>query len=149
MAKIDQELRHEFPNNKVRLIANLLFSTSWFKNKHQELLKPYQLSATQLNVLSILRGNGDWMTMGSVKERMVEKSPNVTRMMDKILKKGWVERKRSEEDRRVVFVRISKDGVALLVEINEKLKAAKVEDMLNLTDEEAGLISELLDKMRS
>lgn len=148
MASIDQEIKHNFENNKQRLIANLHFSTSWFKNLFLEQLKPFNISSSQLNMLRILRGTGDWMTMGSIKERMVEKSPNVTRGMDKILKKGYVERKRSETDRRVVYVRISQVGLDFLKEMDEKFENFSVEEWLNLSDEEAGLVSTLLDKMR-
>ena len=123
MAPIDQEIKHKFENNKHRLVVNLMFSSSWFKNFYLDFLKPYNISGPQMNILRILRGDGGWMTMGQIKERMVERSSNVTRMMDKILKKGFVERKRCDEDRRVVYVQITEQGLDLLKEIDEDEKA--------------------------
>lgn len=149
MTKIDQEIRHTFENDKQRFIANLVFSASWFKNKLGEFLKPFNLSLQQLNILRILKGADDWVTMSDVKDRMVEKAPNTTRLVDKMLQKELIERKRSDKDRRIVFVRISKKGKELLEEINDKQDEFNAEEIINLTEDEAKQASDLLEKMRS
>lgn len=149
MGSIDQEINHQFGDDKQRLIANLLFSAAWFKNLYHEFLKPFNLSAQQLNILRILKGADDWLTMSTVKERMVEKAPNTTRLVDKILQKEFIERKRSEADRRIVHIRISSKGKQLLEEIDAMQHEFDYKSIIKLTDEEAKQISDLLEKMRS
>jgi DNA-binding MarR family transcriptional regulator len=83
-----------------------------------------------------------------VKDRMIEKSPNTTRLMDKLIEKGLIERIRCDKDRRVVYVQISTSGLHLLTEID---KNSDINTMINagLTDDEANILSNLLDKVRS
>ena len=69
----------QFANDKQRFISNLVFTSSWFQNKVARWLKPFDLSLQQLNVLRILNGAGDWLTMTDIKARMVDKTPNTTR----------------------------------------------------------------------
>ena len=83
---------------------------------------------------------------------MVEKSPNTTRLMDKLLEKELILRERCEEDRRIVYVEISKKGLKLLSQIDNALcDEDKNIEMVpgSLSDEEADLLSNLLDKIRS
>ena len=76
---------------------------------------------------------------------MIERSPNATRFMDKLCDKHLINRIRCEHDRRVVFVEITEEGLKLLTIID---KEGKLKFMNNLTDEEANLLSDLLDKIR-
>ena len=87
------------------------------------------------------------ISVNLVKERMVEKSPNTTRLMDKLIDKGLIERQRCKDDRRVVYIEISKKGLKLLEEIDKGLEKF---DFLpkTLTSKEAEQLSELLDKLR-
>ena len=148
MAKIDQDLQHNFQNNKQRFIANLIYTSNWFQNEVVTYLKPYEISFQQFNILRILRGSGEWMTMNDVKTLMIEKSPNTTRLVDKLIKKGFVERERSEKDRRVVFVMITDKGKELLKTIDDN-PGTYLEFMDKMTDEEAKLVSEILERIRS
>jgi len=148
MAKIDDELKSKFDNDKHRFIANLVFTAGWVKNKHVEVFKPFGLSSAQFNILRILRGANDWLPMSQVKERMVERSPNATRLADKILAKELLERKRSDQDRRVVYVRITQKGLDILDLVDEKLKELDFDFFNNFTNKEARKISKFLDKIR-
>jgi DNA-binding MarR family transcriptional regulator len=85
--------------------------------------------------------------VNTVKERMLEKSPNTTRLMDKLIEKELIDRVRCNEDRRVVYVKISEKGLALLAEIDEQFKDNSI-IQLNISDEDAQHLSELLDKVR-
>ena len=92
------------------------------------------------------------ISVNTIKERMVEKSPNTTRLMDKLLEKELIVRERCEEDRRIVYVEISKKGLKLLSQIDNALcDEDKNIEMVpgSLSDEEADLLSNLLDKIRS
>lgn len=147
MAKIDIEIKGKFENNKHRFIANLVFTSNWFRNLVGEHLKPYNISFQQLNILRILRGAEDWMSMNDLKDLMIEKSPNATRLADKLIVKGFIERKRSEADRRVVYLAITDKGVELLETINN-ISGNYMEFMSRITEEEAKLVSDILDKVR-
>jgi DNA-binding MarR family transcriptional regulator len=108
----------------------------------------YGLSMAQFNILRILRGAKSAINVQTVKERMIEKSPNTTRLMDKLIEKELIERTRCTKDRRVVYVEISKHGLAILKAIDDN------SDILNmiqvgLSDEESTILSDLLDKVRN
>ena len=147
MAKIDIEIKGKFKNNKHRFIANLVFTSNWFRNLVSEYLKPYNISFQQLNILRILKGAKGWTNMNDLKGLMIEKSPNATRLANKLIVKGFVERKRSEVDRRVVYLAITDKGVELLETIN-KISDNYMEFMTRITDEEAKQVSDILDKVR-
>lgn len=149
MASIDEEIKSKFGNNRHRLITNLVFTAGWIRNLSENMLRPYGLSTQQYNILRILRGFGNWMPMTEVKARMVEKAPNATRLADKLLKKGWIERKRSETDRRVVYVQISKEGLELMTRVGSHPEKGEIyQGMERITEEEALLFSEMLDRFR-
>ncbi len=147
MAKIDIEVKTKFKNNKHRFIANLVFTSNWFRNLVVEYLRPYGISFQQFNILRILKGANDWLTMNDIKTLMVEKSPNTTRLADKLTDKGLVDRKRSDSDRRVVYLRITKKGQELLTTIDNN-PGNYMEFMSRITDKEAKYVSDIFDKMR-
>lgn len=149
MAKIDQEVQMKFMNDRHRAVTNLIFTASWIKNLFTEFLKPYNLSIPQMNILRILRGAKDWMVMSDVKSRMVEKAPNATRLADKLLEKGYIKRRRSDSDRRVVYVNITQKGLNLLDEIDQADDGVQAEFMNRITLKEAKEMSKIIDKLRS
>lgn len=144
---LDKSIKTRFENNKHRMLANIVFTANWLKNNMNEFIAPYGLSNQQFNILRILRGKGDWMTMNDIKNVMIDKSPHTTRMVTKLMDKGWVKRKRSSKDRRVVFVSITPAGLDLLSELDGKSK-----DVMGFLDsismEEAQKVNQILDKMR-
>ena len=148
MARIEEELKTVFRNDKQRLIANLVFTASWFNNVVNDTLKPFGLSLQQQNILHILKGAGDWLPMSEVKSRMVDKSPNATRLADKLLDKKLIERKRSTSDRRIVYVKISKAGLALLTQIDTSGDDRVLKIVGRIDEKLAGKMSDMLDQMR-
>lgn len=147
MASIDQEIKSNFVNNKQKAVINIMFSSNWIRNLNNEIMAKYKISLQQYNIMRILRGSGDKMSMQKVKERMIDKSPNATRLTDKLVEKGYIERTRSEEDRRVVFVKITILGLRVLEDLDEPTdKLTTAYD--TLTNEEAEQLSNLLDKLR-
>ena len=149
MASIDQEMKHNFPCEKRRAVANVVFTAHWIQTRFIQFLAPFGLSPQQFNILRILRGAKDWLNMHEVKSRMVEKSPNTTRLCDKLEEKDLLIRKRCESDRRVVFLKISAPGLALLAEIDVADDGSMSTFENNLTDEEARMVSRLMEKIRS
>lgn len=148
MAKIDDEIKSGFANDQHRFATNLVFTANWVQNAFIEDLKPFGISPQQYNILRILRSMGDWVRMSEVKDGLTEKSPNTTRLADKLIYKELIERKASETDRRVVYVRISKKGEALFNEINQKESLIQRALNNNISAEEARYVSDVLDRFR-
>lgn len=148
MARIEEEMKTKFANEKYRMVSNVVFTGSWIRNRFAEFIKPYGLSPQQFNILRILRGAKDWLSMHEVRSRMVEKSPNATRLCDKLVEKKLLERVRCEKDRRVVHLKISDQGLQLLKKIDEEDDGSHMNFLDNLTDEEAEIVSRVLDKLR-
>ena len=100
---------------------------------------------SEYNILRILRGAGEAIKVQVIKDRMIDRAPNATRLMDKLCDKKLIDRIRCNDDRRVVFISISEDGLELLnlIDVNSKLDFLE-----NLTEAEATTLSSLLDKMR-
>ena len=145
MGDISKDINTKFINNKVKAFINIKYTTNWLSAKEIEYFKPYGISPQQYNILRILRGAAKPIKVQLVKERMVERAPNATRLMDKLCDKSLIERTRCEHDRRVVFVNVSKKGLKLLSKIDVQ-KGMKFMD--NLSEEEAKTLSDLLDKIR-
>lgn len=148
MARIDEELRSRFESEQHKAMLNVMFTAGWFRNQQVELFKPYGISPQQYNILRILRGAKDRMNMHCVKERMIDRAPNATRLTDKLIAKGLVERERCEDDRRVVYVRISQKGLAMLDEIDRASRPSEKNGLDRLTEAEALELNRLLDAWR-
>jgi len=145
MGDISKDINSKFVNSKVKAFINIKYTVNWLNSKENEFFKPYGISPQQYNILRILRGAKDKIKVQIVKDRMVERAPNATRLMDKLCDKNLIERERCEHDRRVVFVKITTSGLDLLSTIDDNEKVSFLE---NLTDEEAITLSNLLDKIR-
>ena len=148
MAKIDEELKTRFVDDRHRCVANIIFTAGWIQGLFSEFLKPFGVSSQQFNILRILRGAKDWVSMNDIKRLMVEKSPNTTRLCDKLIDKELAIRERSDEDRRVVSLKITDKGLALLKAIDDSNDGKHNQFMTNLSKEDAVIVSEVLDKMR-
>ena len=110
-------------------------------------MSKFDLTVPQFNILRILRGANKAINVYTVKERMIEKSPNTTRLMDKLVSKDLIIRTNSEIDKRTIYLEISEIGLELLSQIDLKMN----NDFLfsdNLTEDEAENLSLLLDKIR-
>ena len=145
--EIGQVIKSKFRNARHKAVVNLRYTSNYIGNIQNSYMAQYDLSMPQFNILRILRGANDAISVNTVKDRMVEKSPNTTRLMDKLIDKGFMERVRCEEDRRVVYVSITKAGLDLLAKIDEDSES-KLDVSGNLTEAEAEQLSALLDKLR-
>jgi DNA-binding MarR family transcriptional regulator len=145
MGDISKDINSKFPNNKLKALINIKYTANWLNSIEIEFFKPYGISPQQYNILRILRGAGAPIKVQVIKDRMIERAPNATRLMDKLCDKKLIERVRSEQDRRVVYISISQKGLALLKSIDI---AVDFDFLENLTEEEAKQLSNLLDKIR-
>ena len=145
MGDISKDIKSKFPNNKVKALINIKYTANWLSSNENEFFKPYGISPQQFNILRILRGAEEPIKVQIIKDRMIERAPNATRLMDKLCEKELIKRLPCYHDRRVVFIKISIKGLALLKVIDKTLKL----DFLDkLTDKEAMQLSDLLDKLR-
>ena len=145
MGDISKDIKSRFPSNKVKALINIKYTANWLSSNENEFFKPYGISPQQYNILRILRGAGEAIKVQVIKDRMIERAPNATRLMDKLCDKNFIERIRCDQDRRVVHINISKQGLELLSIID---KSIKLDFLENLTEIEAAQLSDLLDKIR-
>lgn len=145
MGDLSKDIKSKFPNERVKALVNIKFTAHWLDSIGNKTLKPFNISIQQYNILRILRGANASITVNTVKERMIEKSPNSTRLMDKLCEKDLIERVRCENDRRMVYVKITFAGMDLL----KKIDMTGFEKVMNkLSEKEAKTLSRLLDKIR-
>lgn len=147
---IGEEIKQEsFTSEFSKVVVNVIYTSAWLHQQHQQLFKERGLTTPQFNVLRILRGQHPQpATVNLLIERMLDKSSNASRIVDKLEQKKLVERRQCSEDRRAVDVLISDQGLELLAEMDEKM--ASWEDQNNrLTEKESATLNELLDKLRS
>ena len=145
MGDFAKDINSSFPNNKVKALLNIIYTSNWITSHQNEYFKPFGISPQQYNILRILRGAGTELKVQVIKERMIERAPNATRLMDKLCTKELIKRHNCDNDRRVVYVEITKKGLQLLKNIASK----NIDDLLdNLSENEAKNLSDLLDKIR-
>ncbi len=145
MGDISNDIKTKFINNRVKALINIKYTANWLNSRETEFFKPYGISPQQYNILRILRGAKAKIKVQIVKDRMIERSPNATRLMDKLCDKNLIERERCKHDKRVVYVKINQQGLDLLTTIDGNTNLTFLD---SITDEEAAVLSDLLDKLR-
>ena len=147
--RIEDEIKQkEFKSAYQKLTVNLLFTTNWLSASHSRILKPYGISIQQYNILRILRGqHPNHIIMGAILERMLDKSSNVTRLVDKLEAKLLVTRTTCSDDKRKFEVKITDEGLLILKKL-DKITSDFTNYLEQITEEEALKMSDLLDKMR-
>jgi len=147
--KIEEEIKQKkFGSNYHKAHLNILFTANWLMDKSKVIFKDFGITPQQFNVLRILREkHPGCCAAGDIKEVMLDKSPDLTRLIDRLIEKGYVTRGVCEENRRKLDIAITDKGLALIKEIAPKMKV-QFEQMKKITDKEAIELSRILDKMR-
>lgn len=145
MGDLSKDINSKFANNRIKALLNIIYTANWITSHQNEFFKSYGISPQQYNILRILKGAGEPLNVQVIKERMIERAPNATRLMDKLCAKTFIERCASEHDRRVVKIAITNEGLNLLEAIPNDFNRSLLK---NLSEEEAKHLSDLLDKMR-
>ncbi|MAM29293.1 MAG: MarR family transcriptional regulator [Flavobacteriaceae bacterium] len=145
MGDISKDINSKFQNNRQKAMLNIIYTANWITGQQNHFFKPFGISPQQYNILRILRGAGTELPVQTIKDRMLQRAPNATRMMDKLCDKKLIKRVSCSSDRRVVHVAITKNGLSLLAEINMTPHTTYLK---NLTEKEAAILSDLLDKVR-
>jgi DNA-binding MarR family transcriptional regulator len=143
--KIEDELKHQFFTPQQRAGTNIIFTANWLLNKIAILLKPTGLSLQQFNVLSILNGQPDHTaTVNLIKDRLIDRMPNVSRLLNKLMEKGLVKKERNLSDQRVVYITLTPAGEKLRIMGREILN----NNTFNIKEDEANLLNEILEQIR-
>jgi MarR family 2-MHQ and catechol resistance regulon transcriptional repressor len=145
MGDISKDINSKFDNNKVKALINILYTANWITNVQNTFFKPFGISPQQYNILRILNGANEPLKVQVIKERMIERSPNATRLMDKLCVKQLIDRIPCPGDRRVVHITITEKGKQLLNDISDNFND---EILKNINESEATQLSDLLDKLR-
>jgi len=151
MATIGEAIQQKkFQSEAQKAHINLAYTASQLKLKSNAALKQFELTVPQFNILRILKGM--YPESGSVKEltnRMIDKNSNASRLVDKLLKKKWVERKSCPEDRRHVNVKITRTGQKQVEKASIAINKLSQSSFSGLTQKEMKSLNALLDKIRN
>lgn len=133
-----------------KTVINILYTQNLLHDTFNDILKPFEISVEQFNVLRILRGqNGKPANMCLIQERMIAKTSNTTRIVDKLVAKELVTREICPHNRRKMEVNITEKGLELLLKIDPKVDQFELDLLLNLSTTEAETLNQLLEKYRT
>jgi len=147
--EIEKEIySNKFENNHQKAIINLIYTYGWITNLLKKQLNKYKITLQQYNILRILRGqHPNPATINLLKERMLDKMSDASRIVDRLVQKELVNRCINSKDRRAVDILISQKGLDLLLKLDIEMSSKNIIDK-NISIAEAGALSDLLDKMR-
>ena len=141
--------QYKFINPQHKAVLNLIYTSGDLVGRNTRLLRPYNLSQQQFNILRILRGrHPEPATVKLLTERMLDRMSNASRLVDKLKQKGLVERTVCADDRRRVDIFITEKGLKTVAEASEIIEKDMRDIADSITDEEAIVLSNLLDKLR-
>jgi len=145
---IDKDInQRKFRNEYQRAAINLIYTYNWTNEQMKQMFDQYDITPQQFNILRILRGAGEPLSTLQIRQRMLDKMSDTSRIVDRLIKKALVRKMTCKADRRLVDVTISDKGLKLL----EKMDRHE-NDMdgvfKNLSEAEAKTLNKLLDKVR-
>ncbi|HMG94080.1 MAG TPA: MarR family transcriptional regulator [Chryseolinea sp.] len=146
---LEQDIKQEkFHNEFEKTAVNILFTASWLYNINSSRLKPHGITPEQYNVLRILRGSHPKALMlADVTCRMIDKSSNATRLVEKLRQKGLLKREICESNRRQVDISITDKGMAVLKKIDVEAESW-IETLKVISKPEAQELNRIMDKLR-
>ena len=145
----DQKPQENFRSREQQAVVGLLRTAEVLKRSLAHVIEPHGITPQQYNVLRILRGAGpDGLPTLTIGERMVEQTPGVTRLIDRLERKGLVGRTPCPKDRRRVFCRITPKGLELLKELDEPVNHWNAQTVSILPTSDVDSLITLLDRVR-
>ena len=146
---IEEEIQSSFSSERHKALVNLIYTNYYVSDKMKAYFKGFNITTQQFNILRILRGQHPKpASIRLIKERMLDKSSDVSRILDRLLKKEWIIRTDCQVDRRQKDILITEKGLNLLKTIDEFEE--KRDDLLSeLSNEEVHQLNQLLDKIRN
>lgn len=149
-SRLQRELkkRQPFTLPEQEALLNILRTGDQFQNRFGRLFRGFGLTASQYNVLRILRGEGGPLPSLEIADRMIQVVPAITGLIDRLEQQGLVRRERCTEDRRVVYVELTPAGAGLVARLDEPVHELHRRLMGHLTRSELAELSRLLEKAR-
>lgn len=150
--RIQEELKQNKPIDSLEeeIYLNLARAYEGLSGEIADLLKRHELTPTQYNVLRILRGAGEGgLTAGDIAERMITRDPDVTRLIDRMEKRGLVERWRCTHDRRVVWTRVTPAGLRIIEPLDEAMRALHARQFGHVGRKRLETLLDLLEEVRA
>jgi DNA-binding MarR family transcriptional regulator len=138
----------KFRNEYHKTVVNLIFTYNWITEKTKQFFEKGDITSQQYNILRILRGAGNPLSTLQIRQRMLDKMSDTSRIVDRLVKKELVQKVICKTDRRLVDVTITDTGLQLLDKLdsyNEQMDAM----LESLSEEEAKMLNQLLDKIRN
>jgi len=130
------------------LFVDLLRTCDLLSRRPAQVLKSQDLSSTQYNVLRILRGAPGVLPCGEIAGRMITRDPDITRLLDRLEKRGLISRNRETKDRRMVVARITPEGLKVLARLDEPVQQIHRQQLGHLGRERLRALAELLQASR-
>jgi DNA-binding MarR family transcriptional regulator len=149
--KLKKEIQQNkpFESLEVEAFLNIVRTADAFERHNAEVLKPYDLTPTQFNVLRILRGASQGgLNCREISQRMLTFDPDVTRLLDRLESRGLVGRSREAKDRRMITVRITENGLALIRELDQKVLDLHKQQLGHLGERKLQTLISLLEQAR-
>ena len=149
---LQREIQQRRPFRSVghELLVGLLRTADVLRRRGSVLVESYGVTLQQYNVLRILRGAGkEGLPTLAIGERMIEQTPGITRLLDRLEAKGWVRRQRQRRDRRQVYCRITPAGLRLLARLDRSIDELDESAVGTLSDRQARTLIRLLDTVRA
>ena len=149
MVEINKAIRQtQFKDNFFKAYINLIYTSNYFRDAFNSVFQKYGITGQHYNVLRIIKGqHHEKTTPGKIKDVMLDKGADLTRLMDKLERFGWIERQICPDNRRLMLVGITSQGLNVAETIDEEITLLSNE-LKCLEDHQYGIISDLLDKMR-
>lgn len=148
--KIEQAIKQsKFESPFQKAVINIIYTANWLRDQQTELFKQHDILPQHYNVLRIVNGkHPKSVSPGDIKEVMLDKGNDVTRLVDKLVKMGFLKRSLCEENRRKIDINLTDKGVKFLKEVNEPMRKQYHNIKKVLSEKEAETLSNLLDKLR-
>lgn len=148
LAELIQQRSFGAPSQEA--ILNVIVTNAWLVGELNAAMAPYGITPAQYNVLRILRGSHpETLTCSAIGARLLDRTPDVTRLLNRLERSGLIHRKRATHDRRVVEVGITAAGLQLLDKMQEDIVARQADLTRHLTKEDCRTLSALLERLRT
>lgn len=146
---IDKEINQKnFGNEFQKSTINLIYTYNWINEKMKVILDRFEITSQQFNILRILRGAGEPLSTLQIRQRMLDKMSDTSRIVDRMVIKELVKKVVRKSDKRLVDVTLAEKG-SLLLEKMDEFQDEMDSILKNLSEDEAQTLNMLLDKIRN
>lgn len=149
--KLSELIKQErFTSISHETLLNVIVTSNWILSEMSAMMAPFGVTPAQYNVLRILRGSHPaTLTCSEIGERLLDRTPDVTRLLNRLERAGLINRERSDIDRRIVEVGITEAGLELLKKMDKDIEELQDSITYHLTAKEQKQLVDLLERMRS